>query len=271
MGTLNLTPDSFSDGGDYLDPQAALRRALEMQAEGAGLIDVGGESTRPGSARVSEGDEWQRLAPVLELLARPGLTVDLSIDTRHPSVAARALASRAPFGMINHVALEAETDRVRDMAELARDLSRDLILMHVRGRLETMHTLPPMTDPVRETWEGLRSLRDIALAAGLPQEHLLLDPGMGFGKNGDENFALLRGLKTFHELGCRLVVGPSRKRFLNAGDGAADRPADRDFATAAAVMAAVSAGCDVVRVHNVRAMAQVVRVAEALAPREGFP
>jgi dihydropteroate synthase len=262
MGILNITPDSFSDGGDYLDPQAAVRRALEMQAEGAGLIDVGGESTRPGSARTPEAEEWRRIAPVLELLSRAGLTTPLSIDTRNPGVAARALSSGL-FGAINHVALEDAADRAQAMAELARDSGVDLILMHVRGRLETMHTLPPMADPVRETFEGLRALRDAALATGLPQERLLLDPGIGFGKNGDENYVLLRGLAAFGELGCRLVVGPSRKRFLRATG------TDRDFATAAAVTAAVSAGCDVVRVHNVRAMAQVVRVAEALAPRRG--
>src|ERR1035438_7088800 len=126
MGILNITPDSFSDGGDYRDPQAAVRRALEMQAEGAGLIDVGGESTRPGSARISEAEEWRRIAPVLELLSRAGLTTPLSIDTRNPSVAARALAG-GRFHTINHVAVE--DDRVRAMAELARDIGVDLILM----------------------------------------------------------------------------------------------------------------------------------------------
>jgi dihydropteroate synthase len=253
MGILNITPDSFSDGGDYLDPQAAVRRALEMQAEGADLIDIGGESTRPGSSRVSEEEEWRRIAPVLEALAGAGLTIPLSIDTRNPAVAARALGR---VRVINHVADQA--DRVRPMAELARDSGVDLILMHVRGCLETMHRLAPMADPLRETLEGLRALRDQALAAGLPQDRLLLDPGLGFGKNGDENYVLLRGLAAFHQLGCRVVVGPSRKRFLGKDD----------FATAAAVAAAVAAGCHVVRVHNVRAMAQVIRVTEALAPRE---
>jgi dihydropteroate synthase len=281
MGILNVTPDSFSDGGRHLDPQAAARRALELQAEGAGLIDIGGESTRPGSVRIGEDEEWQRVGPVLELLSGAGLTIPLSIDTRNPAVAARALASGlskalAPDGtdalrairVINHVALEHQPDRVRAMAELARDAGVSLILMHVRGRLETMHTLPPMADPVRETLEGLRRLRDIALARGLPQDRLLLDPGLGFGKNGGENYLLLRGLAAFHELGCRLVVGPSRKRFLAPPGGAAanrDAAAERDFATAAAVTEAVLAGCHVVRVHNVRAMEQVVRVAEKLS------
>jgi dihydropteroate synthase len=268
MGVLNVTPDSFSDGGQYLDPQAAVRRALEMQAEGAGLIDVGGESTRPRSERVNEKEEWRRIEPVLELLPGAGLTMPLSIpvsiDTRNPGVAERALASSSArlIGAINHVALEEEPERVRAMAKLARAAGVALILMHVRGRLETMHTLPPMADPVRETLDGLRVLRDIALAAGLPRERLLLDPGLGFGKNGQENYVLLRGLAGFHELGCRLVVGPSRKSFL-AAEG--DRAADRDLATAAAVTAAVAAGCHLLRVHNVRAMAQVVRVAERLS------
>jgi len=281
MGILNITPDSFSDGGRYLDPQAAMRRALELQAEGAGLIDIGGESTRPGSVRIGEDQEWQRIEPVLELLHGAALTIPLSIDTRNPGVAERALArglSKAltpdgagpggAIGVINHVALEHQQDRVQAMAELARDAGVSLLLMHVRGRLETMHTLPPMADPVRETLEGLRALRDIALARGLPQDRLLLDPGIGFGKNGDENYLLLRGMAAFQELGCRLVVGPSRKRFLTAPGGATagrDAAAERDFATAAAVTAAVLAGCQVVRVHNVRAMAQVVRVAEKLS------
>jgi dihydropteroate synthase len=267
MGVLNVTPDSFSDGGQYLDPQAAVRRALEMQAEGAGLIDIGGESTRPGSERVSEDEEWRRIEPVLESLPgagpTPSLAIPVSIDTRNPGIAERALASPSArlIGAINHVAVADEPDRVRAMAKLARSAGVALILMHVRGRLETMHALPPMADPVRETLEGLRDLRNIALAAGLPQEWLLLDPGIGFGKNGQENYVLLRGLASFHELGCRLVVGPSRKRFL-AAQG--DRAADRDLATAAAVTAAVAAGCHLLRVHNVRAMAQVVRVAERL-------
>ncbi len=264
MGTLNITPDSFSDGGHYLDPPAAVRRALEMQAEGAGLVDIGGESTRPGSTRIGEEEEWRRIGPVLELLQGAGLTIPLSIDTRNPAIAKRAVASGASraISFINHVALEDAGDTVLAMAELARDARVALILMHVRGRLETMHTLPPMADPVRETFQALRALRDTALATGLPREQLLLDPGIGFGKNGDENYILLRRLAAFHELGCRLVVGPSRKRFLAAPG---DLAAERDFATAAAVTAAVVAGCQVVRVHNVRAMAQVVRVAEKLS------
>ena len=262
MGILNLTPDSFSDGGQYRDPQSAVRRALEMQADGAGLIDLGGESTRPGSVRIGEDEEWRRIRPVLRLLPGAGLAVPLSIDTRNPGVARKALAG-GRIGMINHVALEDRQDSVRAMAELARDTGVSLVLMHVRGRLETMHTLTPMSDPLRETWEGLRVLRDSALATGLPQEQLLLDPGLGFGKNGEENYVLLRGLATFHELGCRLVVGPSRKRFLAVNGG--ELPGERDFATAAAVMAALTAGCHVVRVHNVRAMAQVLGVVSRLS------
>jgi dihydropteroate synthase len=257
MGILNLTPDSFSDGGQYLDPQAAVRRALEMEAEGAALIDLGGESTRPGSVGISEDEEWRRIRPVLRLLPGAGLSVPLSIDTRNPAVARKAL-SGGRIGMINHVALEDRQGSVKAMAELARDTGVSLVLMHVRGGLETMHTLPPMNDPLGETLEGLRSLRDIALRTGLPQDQLLLDPGLGFGKNGEENYVLLRGLAAFHELGCRLVVGPSRKQFLASAQ--AEAPGDRDFATAAAVMAALLAGCHVVRVHNVRAMAHVLRV-----------
>jgi dihydropteroate synthase len=273
MGILNVTPDSFSDGGRYLDPQAAVRRALEMQEEGAGLIDIGGESTRPGSERIGEEEEWRRIEPVLELLPGAGLTAPLSIpvsiDTRNPGVAERALQSRSSrlILAINHVALADEPDRVRAMAKLASSARVALILMHVRGRLETMATLPPMADPVGETLEGLRALRDIALAAGLPQQWLLLDPGIGFGKNGRENNILLRDLDRFHELGCRLVVGPSRKSFLAAEVAAnrRDAAADRDLATASAVTAAVAAGCHVLRIHNVRMMAPVVRLAERLS------
>jgi dihydropteroate synthase len=260
MGILNVTPDSFSDGGRYHDPAAAVARAHEMERDGANILDIGGESTRPGSVRVPEGEELARIRPVLEAL-QSKLGIPVSIDTLHPSVAQQAVRLGARF--INHIVLDLET--AREMALLARDSGMQLILAHARGPLETMHKLPRMSDPVREVVEALEGFRTLAVRAGLPLDRLLLDPGIGFGKDADESYALLRGIDKVQALGCRVVLGTSRKRFLSK-DPARDRAEDRDFATAATVVYALERGCAVVRVHNVRAMSQVMQVARRLYP-----
>jgi len=260
MGILNVTPDSFSDGGRYHDPAAAVARALEIQRDGADILDVGGESTRPGSVRVPEAEELARVLPVLEAL-QGKLKIPVSIDTLHVAVAQQAVRLGAQY--INHIVLEDEI--AREMALLARDSGAYLILTHARGPLEHMHKLPPMSDAVGEVVAALANFRNLAAKAGLPPDRLLLDPGIGFGKNADESYELLRNIDQIKALGCRVVIGASRKRFLSS-DPKADAAEDRDFATAATVVYAMERGCAVIRVHNVRAMSQVMKVSRRLYP-----
>jgi dihydropteroate synthase len=256
MGILNVTPDSFSDGGLFLDAGAAVARAQQMEEEGAACIDIGGESTRPGSARTEAEEELRRVLPVIEALAGR-LRAPLSVDTVRPQVAERALAAGA--SIINYVAF---TGATAAMAELAQRAGAALVLTHVRGEPATMHQLPPLADPAGEVRDGLEKLKAEAVAAGLPAERVWLDPGLGFGKNGDENFAVLARLGELQQLGCPLVVGPSRKSFLGR---LLDLPVgQRRFGAAATVTAAVLAGAHVVRVHDVAEMAQVARVADAI-------
>jgi dihydropteroate synthase len=262
MGILNVTPDSFSDRGRYRDPAAAVARAFEIQRDGANILDVGGESTRPGSARVPEAEELARVLPVLEALQEK-LGIPVSIDTLHPAVAEQAIRLGAQY--INHIALDDAASTARDMAVLARDSGAHLILTHARGPLECMHKLPAMSDPVGEVLEALEGFRTLAARAGLPPDRLLLDPGIGFGKDADESYALLRNIDRIQSLGCRVVIGASRKRFLS-DDPKHDAAEDRDFSTAATVVYAVERRCAVVRVHNVRAMSQVMQVARKLYP-----
>lgn len=255
MGILNVTPDSFSEHGRYQDPQAALERARELEAEGADIVDIGGESTRPGSEPVSLDEELRRVMPVLEAAART-LRIPISVDTSKPGVARRAVAAGA--ALINYVA----TGPVEEMARVAAESNTALLVMHIRGTPQVMHQLPPLPDVLREVEEGLERLRGQVLEAGLPASHLLLDPGFGFGKNGAENFELLAGLGRLHRLGHPLVVGTSRKSFIGKALGI---PADqRDWGTAATVTAAILAGAHVVRVHDVAAMVQVSRVADQI-------
>lgn len=255
MGILNVTPDSFSDGGLYLAPEQAVERAREMEQQGADLIDVGAESTRPGSARISEAEELARLLPVLEGL-RGHISIPISVDTYKPAVAERAAAAGAE--LINFPAMG-------DIAAMARVACRagvPLAAMHMRGTPENMHRLPPLEDVVGEVMAGLRELRGQACAAGLPQQALLLDPGFGFGKNGDENYALLTGFAELHQLGCPLLAGTSRKSFI--GRTLELPPDQRAWGTAATVTAAILAGAHMVRVHDVAQMAQVARVADRI-------
>jgi dihydropteroate synthase len=260
MGILNVTPDSFSDAGRYLDPSAAIARAREMEREGAYIIDIGGESTRPGSQRVTPDQELARLMPVLECL-KGQIRIPFSIDTLNLDVAEKAVECGAAY--INHIVID--KSRTLEMAELARSAGINLILVYARGPLEAMHRRPAAPDPIGETRDALAALRDLAVGAGLPQDRLLLDPGIGFGTQPEESYALLRNLPVLQGLGCRLVVGTSRKRFL-ASHG--DLPEARDFATAATVAMLASMQCDIVRVHNVRAMSQIVQVVERIQAQE---
>jgi len=270
MGVLNVTPDSFSDQGLYRDAAAAIDRARQMEAEGADIIDLGGESTRPGSERVTAEEELRRVIPVLRGL-RGQVKVPISIDTYKPDVARAAIEAGA--SLINYVAM----GPTPSMIGVARELGVPLIIMHMRGTPEVMHKLPPLPDPSAQVAADLTQLRDLALQAGMSAGNVWLDPGFGFGKNGDENYELLAGLDRLHSLGCPLVVGTSRKSFIGRTLGTSAN--DRTWGTAATVTAAILAGAHVVRVHDVAAMVQVARVADQIlahahhakmAPGEGM-
>jgi dihydropteroate synthase len=282
MGILNVTPDSFADGGLYLEPGAAEAAALEMEARGADLIDVGGESTRPGSDTISADEEIGRIRPVLERLSR-SLRIPISIDTSKPEVAEVAIGEGA--SLINDVTglkgasgpSEAQSRRPRaswggapralrydaPLAEIAARSGAGLILMHARGRSRDMYKEAHYASVPVEVGDELRASLERALAAGARRESVVLDPGLGFAKRPEHSYAALAALPAFAALGCPLLVGPSRKSFLSAAVGERT-PSERDMATAASVAAAVLLGAHIVRVHNVPAMVDVVRVADAI-------
>ncbi len=257
MGILNLTPDSFADGGLYLDPGAAEAAAAEMEARGADLIDVGGESTRPGSEAITADEEIARVRPVLERLAR-SISIPVSIDTSKRSVAELALGEGA--SLVNDV-----TGLRYDaaLAEIAARSGAGLILMHARGRSRDMYKEARYASVPLEVAGELGASVDRAIDAGVKRESIVLDPGLGFAKRPEHSYAALAALPQFAALGRPLLVGPSRKSFLGAAIGER-APAGRDMATAAAVTAAVLLGAHIVRVHNVPDMVDVVRVADAV-------
>lgn len=262
MGVLNVTPDSFSDGGRYLDPQAALDHALAMERAGAAIIDVGGESTRPGSRGITVEEELSRVLPVLEKL-RGRLKVPVSIDTSKYEVAEAAAANGAEI--LNDVTALRRDPR---LAGLVSSRKMGLVLMHMRGEPHSMQKKPFAKDVVREVISGLR--RDVAVArkAGVAPRRIVLDPGIGFGKSVAQNLQLLARLPELAKLGFPILVGTSRKSFLAVVSG---RPAekgasqDRVWATAATVAAAILQGAHMVRVHDVEEMAGLARVADAVA------
>lgn len=256
MGVLNVTPDSFSDGGLYLDPGAAVKHALEMVDEGADLIDIGAESSRPGAEPVSEAEELRRLVPVVQEVCRR-VAVPVSVDTTKAVVARQALDAGA--AMINDIsALEADPA----MAGIVAKAGAGLVLMHMQGTPQTMQRAPRYGDIVAEVREFLRRRMQAAVEAGIAADQILLDPGIGFGKNLEQNLILLDRLDAFQSLGRPMLVGASRKAFI--GEVLGRRAGDRLLGTAAAVAAAVLRGAGVVRVHDVRAMQDVVRVIDAI-------
>jgi dihydropteroate synthase len=261
MGILNVTPDSFSDGGRFLDADAAAARALELERAGADILDVGGESTRPGSEPVSAEDELRRVIPVLESL-RGRLKIPISIDTMKPEVA--EVAAVAGAEILNDVSgLRAGPA----MAEIARRRKLPLILMHMRGEPRTMQKMPFARDVLRDVTSGLRRALAVARQAGVPKSQIVLDPGIGFGKTASQDCELLARLPELARLGCPLLIGASRKKFI--GKILGGLPAnERVWGTAATVTAAILGGAHIVRVHDVAEMAQVARVTDAvLNPR----
>ena len=260
MGILNVTPDSFSDGGDRFDPDVAVADAVQMAADGADLLDVGGESTRPGAPAVPADEEWRRIHPVLERL-RARVAIPISVDTYKADVAARALATGA--SIVNDVS--GLTYEPALAAVVARH-GAAIILMHNRGRSASMYAEAQYGDVVEDVMKELSERGAAAQAAGIDASRIIYDPGLGFAKRGSHTLELLAGFARLHTLGRPLLSGPSRKSFLTGPLGPMP-PAQRIWGTAAAITASVLAGAHIVRVHDVREMVQVVRVAEAI--REG--
>lgn len=262
MGILNITPDSFSDGGRLLDPARAVEAARLMEAEGADLIDIGGESTRPGAVPVSADDELARVRPVLEGLAGR-LGIPLSIDTSKARVASAALDAGA--SIVNDISgLRYDPD----LAGVVAERRAAVVLMHMRGRPQAMYQHADYASVVREVASELVDSMQIALDAGVSRDAIVLDPGLGFAKRADHSFDVLAHLdaEPLAVLDRPWLLGVSRKSFLTTATGDLRVP-DRDWATSAAVTAAVLLGAHVVRVHRVREMAQVVRVADAIRAR----
>jgi dihydropteroate synthase len=255
MGILNVTPDSFSDGGRYLDPDAAAARGIEMAADGADLVDVGGESTRPGADPVPLEEETNRVVPVIKRLAAES-SVPISIDTRHPEVARAALDAGATI--VNDVS-GARDPRMFDVVGAAR---AGLVLMHMRGDPATMRELTDYEDVVADVREYLRERVEAALFSGLAAEQLCIDPGIGFAKTPEQSLLLLRRVDTLFDLRLPVLVGASRKSFIGHVLGLGVE--DRLEGTAAAVAWCAAMGVHVVRVHDTREAVRVVRVVDAI-------
>src|ERR1700676_76666 len=261
MGVLNVTPDSFSDGGTFLDPRVAVEHALEMERAGADLLDIGGESTRPGSTSTPAETELARILPVLEGL-RGALKIPISVDTRKSEVAEAAISAGAQI--INDVSGLRSDPAI---AGVAARRGAPLILMHMRGEPQNMQKGPFARDVMKDVMPGLRASISKARKAGMRKSQLIIDPGIGFGKSFEQNYELLRRLPELAKLGCPLLVGTSRKGFLGATlvrDGKSPAAEDRLWATAATVTASILGGAHIVRVHDVAEMAQVARVADCL-------
>ena len=258
MGVLNVTPDSFSDGGKFLDVDAAVARALEMERAGADILDIGGESTRPGSEGVSASEEMRRVIPVLEKL-RGKLKIPVSIDTSKSEVADAAIFQGAEI--VNDVTALRSDPR---LGEIAAKHGLPLILMHMRGDPRTMQKKPFARDALRDVTTSLKRAIAVARRAGVAKSQIILDPGIGFGKSAVQNYELLQKLPQLARLGYPLLVGTSRKGFLTKAP-AADPNADRIWGTTATVTAAILGGADIVRVHDVAEIVHVARVADAIA------
>ena len=256
VGVLNITPDSFSDGGQHFDTVQATERAVAMQSEGADIIEVGGESTRPGATALSIEDEIERVAPVLKALAAR-LTVPIAIDTYKSEVARRAVELGA--AIINDVSALRFDPAI---ADVAAETGAALVLMHMRGDPETMQKLPASPDIFAEIHRDLKSAVSQALSRGVGREQIVVDPGIGFGKTLENNLAILKYLDRFASLELPLMIGTSRKSFIGRLTG---RPAsERVPGTAASVAIAISRGAHLIRVHDVKEMVEVARVSDAI-------
>jgi len=255
MGVLNVTPDSFSDGGLFFDPEVAVSHGIRMVEDGADLLDVGGESTRPGSAPVTAADEMDRVVPIVKRLSSE-VRVPISIDTKKPEVASSALDAGATI--VNDVTAA----RNPRMFDVARDAGAAMVLMHMRGEPSTMQQLTDYDDVVRDVHDYLSERADAAVAVGIERDRLCIDPGLGFAKTERQSLRLMREIDAFLDLGLPVLVGPSRKSFIGH---VLDLPVtERLEGTAGAVAYMASRGAHIVRVHDVREMSRVVRVVDAI-------
>ena len=268
MGVLNVTPDSFSDGGKFLQPETAIEHAFAMERAGADLLDIGGESTRPGSVETSASEELDRILPVLEGL-RGRFKIPISVDTRRASVA--DLAIRAGAEIINDVSGLRSDPQI---AEVAARHGAPLILMHMRGEPRTMQAGGFAREVMKDVTQGLLKSVGVARKAGVAKSQIILDPGIGFGKSFAQNYELLEKLPQLAKLGYPLLVGTSRKGFLGATlarDGKPASPEERIWGTAATVTASILNGAHIVRVHDVAEMVQVARVSDCLVDPKHRP
>ncbi len=256
MGVVNVTPDSFSDGGRYFSPREAIDRCLKIVDEGADLIDIGGESTRPDSRPVSANQELERILPVIEAV-RPQVAVMISVDTYKSRVAEEAL--KAGADLINDIS------SFRFDPGIAKVVARSeagVVLMHCRGTPATMHQLPPSTDIIRDVHDGLQIAVNTAYKSGIDRDRIVVDPGIGFGKDAVENLQILNRLRFPEELGLPVLVGPSRKRFIESVLGL---PVDqRLVGTVAAAVVAVLNGAHMLRIHDVAEVRQATQVTDAI-------
>jgi len=256
MGILNVTPDSFSEDGRFFEPEEAIRHAAQMVSDGADLVDIGGESTRPGSEPVPADEEIRRVLPVIERIVQKNPDVPISIDTRKAEVADRALAAGATI--VNDVSAGGDPE----MFDVVRKHDAAVVLMHMKGEPKTMQQSPGYEDVVGEVHEFLRERIEAAEFAGIDAERIAIDPGIGFGKNLGHNLELMRRIDAFLDLGRPVLVGPSRKRFIGA---ILDVPEDeRVEGTIGAVAWLVSCGAHIVRVHDVREVVRAVQVIDAV-------
>jgi len=259
MGIVNVTPDSFSDGGEFYDPATAIAHGRRLADEGADILDIGGESTRPGAGAVGVEEECERVLPVIEALA-DGVDVPISIDTSKAEVARRAVGAGA--AMINDVtALRGDPD----LARVAADARVPVVLMHMKGTPRTMQKDPRYDDLMGEIVAALRGSMALAVRAGVPEDQLVVDPGIGFGKTVKHNLAILRWLPQLRSLGCPILLGTSRKSFIGAITGA--EVTDRVLGTAATVACGIARGARIVRVHDVAQMRQVAQMTDAILGR----
>lgn len=257
MGILNVTPDSFSDGGEFNTLEAALKQGQFLVEAGADILDVGGQSTRPGATEVPLEEELARVIPVVRSLSET-LSVPISIDTTRAEVARAAVEAGA--SLVNDISAATFDPQ---MLSVVAELGVPLILMHIRGTPQTMQQLTDYKDLIAEILQFLHSRIEAAQAAGIPREHLIVDPGIGFAKTFSQNLEILRRLAEFHTLNCPLLVGPSRKSFIGHILNQPN-PKARVWGTAAACCAAIAAGADLLRVHDVQQMQEVCRVADAI-------
>jgi len=256
MGVLNVTPDSFSDGGQFIEADKAIEHGLQMAADGAAIIDVGAESTQPGSASVSADEQIRRVIPVIEALSKK-IDVSISIDTCNCEVALAALEAGA--AMINDITALSD----EGVGKLAAEWEVPVVLMHMQGEPQTMQIEPKYDDVVGEVLQFLLERARRAEQFGIDKSKIFIDPGIGFGKTLEHNLLILRNIRRFVETGYRVLVGPSRKSFIGKITSK-ENPAERIFGTAATVALCVAAGVSIVRVHDVAEMVDVVKVANKL-------